>query len=75
MNPLRLGLAHATRELRASRGLSQERLAAAAAVHRSFVFRLEKGEVNVSLDVLVRLAAALGVTVSALLALAEQRVS
>lgn len=73
MYSLRVGLARATRELRLSAGLSQERLAAAAAVHRSFVFRLEKGEVNVSLDVLGRLAAALGVSVSELIALAEQR--
>jgi transcriptional regulator with XRE-family HTH domain len=73
VNSLRIGLARATRELRTHLGLSQERLALAAGVHRSFVFRLEKGEVNVSLDVLCRLAAALGVSVSELIVLAEQR--
>lgn len=72
MNALRRGLALATRELRLKQGLSQERLAIAASVHRSFVFRLEKGEVNVSVDVLGRLAAAVGVSVSDYVVLAEK---
>lgn len=72
MNSIGLGVGRATRELRLRGGLSQERLAAATAVHRSFVFRLEKGEVNVSVDVLSRLAVALGVTMADYFALAER---
>lgn len=71
MDPLRVGLGVALRSLRQRRGLSQESLALAAGVHRSFVFRLERGDVNVSLDTLGRLAGALDVSVSELIALAE----
>lgn len=71
VSTLRRGLAEATRTLRLRRALSQEKLAHEAGVHRSFVFRLEKGAVNVSLDVLERLAGALNTSVSGYLALAE----
>jgi len=72
VNRLRTGLGLATRELRSQRALSQERLAAAAGLHRSFVFRLEKAEVNISLDALQRIAAALEVPVSEYLRRAEE---
>ena len=72
MDSLRAGLAAALRELRQDRALSQERLATAAGLHRSFVHRLERGTVNVSLDALQQLAGALEVPVSRLLALAEE---
>lgn len=73
MNPLRTELGRTIRELREAKALSQERLALAAGVHRSFVFRLEHGTVNVSVDVLQRIAVELGVPVSRLLETAEQR--
>lgn len=69
---LREQLGRTIRDLRKERGLSQERLAAEAGVHRSFVFRLERGDVNVSVDTLQRIAQALGVPVSRILARAEQ---
>ncbi len=72
MDDLRSGLAATLRQLRGERGLSQEKLALAAGLHRTFVFRLEKGAVNVSLDALQRVAEALDVRLSELLALAEQ---
>lgn len=49
------------------RGLSQERLAFDAGVDRSYVGGLERQEENPTVDVLDRLAATLGVSISDLL--------
>lgn len=48
-------------------GLSQERLAEAAGVHRVTIINVEAGESRPNIDTVVRLAAALGTTVGALL--------
>jgi transcriptional regulator with XRE-family HTH domain len=48
------------RRLRVVAGLSQEALAVDANVDRSYVGRLERGTVNVGVDVLERIADALG---------------
>lgn len=55
------------RELRTSAGISQERLAELAGIHRTYVSDLERGGRNVSLDNILAIAAALGVTASELL--------
>jgi len=49
------------RALRQERGLSQERLAEMAGVHRTYLSSLERGERNVSLDNIHAIAEALGV--------------
>jgi len=49
------------RQLRAERGLNQQQLAEASGVSRRMIVAIEGGEANVSLSVLDRLAAALGV--------------
>ncbi|MGJ8547480.1 MAG: helix-turn-helix domain-containing protein [Sulfitobacter sp.] len=49
------------RNLRNSRGLSQEQLALAADIDRSYVSRIELAKVSVSLEILEQIALALGV--------------
>lgn len=49
------------RNLRNSRGLSQEQLALAAEVDRSYISEIELAKNSASLDVLERIAIALGV--------------
>jgi transcriptional regulator with XRE-family HTH domain len=49
------------RKLRQGRGLSQEKLAELAGIHRTYVGSLERGERNVALMNIVRVAAALDV--------------
>ncbi|TDE95175.1 XRE family transcriptional regulator [Occultella glacieicola] len=55
------------RELRHAAGLSQEELAEASGLHRTYISSLERGQRNVGLDNIHVLAGALGVTASTLL--------
>jgi len=49
------------RTLRTERGLSQEQLAELADLHRTFIGRIERGETNVTLENIKRLAKGLNV--------------
>jgi transcriptional regulator with XRE-family HTH domain len=63
----RVTLARNIRQLRVKKAISQEALAELAGVHRTYLGSIERGERNVSIDNIGRLADALGVTVSELL--------
>ncbi|MGD1027234.1 helix-turn-helix domain-containing protein [Candidatus Binatus soli] len=60
-------LARNLRRFRAVKAVSQEALADLAGLHRTYLGSVERGERNVSIDNIERLAEALGVTVSELL--------
>ena len=61
------------RRLRHSLGWSQEQLAERCGLHRTYIGAIERGERNVSLDNLERLANALHIPVSALLDICVHR--
>jgi transcriptional regulator with XRE-family HTH domain len=62
----------AVREARVERGISQEELAARSGMHRTYVGGVERGERNLSYTNLLRLAAALELTLSELQGRAER---
>ncbi len=62
----------AVRELRGERGISQERLALEAGLDRTYLSGIERGERNPSLANLFKVADALGVRLSELVARAER---
>jgi len=66
-------LGRAVRELRARRGLSQEALGFHARLHRNYVGAIERGEINPTFRVLLRVSTGLGFPLSELFALYELR--
>lgn len=65
-HPLLRSVGARIREARRAKGISQEHLAFSANLDRSFVSGLERGEFNVSLLVLAKLARVLRVRLGAL---------
>jgi len=55
------------REVRQERGLSQEKLAALADLHRAYIGQIERGEKNIGLKNLEKIAKALVVNIKDLL--------
>jgi len=60
-------------EMRKKRGLSQERLGLKSGVHRTFIGKMERGEKAPTIATLERLAGALKLRPSQLLAMAERK--
>ena len=57
-------VAYNIRRLRESQKISQERLADLSGLHRTYISSVERGERNVTIDTMERLAKALGVEIS-----------
>ena len=64
-------LGQAMRAARRERGLPQEAFAARASIDRSYYGAIERGEFNVSVDTVAKVAAALGTSLSSLFAKAH----
>jgi transcriptional regulator with XRE-family HTH domain len=69
----RMRFASNLRTLRLQKGFSQEALAELSGLHRTYVGSVERGERNVSIDNMERLAHALGVEVIDLLGDSRRR--
>lgn len=61
-DPILVALGDAIRRIRVEKGISQEKLALLAEVDRSYVGRVERGDNNVAMLTLARLAKALGIS-------------
>lgn len=71
-SPEHVGLGLAIREKRTQSKLTQTELAELAGLDRSYIGGVERGERNLSFASLLRIADALGVKLSELVALAER---
>ena len=72
MTALRSKVGRAVRRLRLAAGYSQESFADKCGVHRTYMGSVERGETNISLDNLERIAKALNMTAGQLLIEAEK---
>jgi transcriptional regulator with XRE-family HTH domain len=72
MSPLLIKLGKCIRQRREDLGLSQESLANRAEVHRTYVGKVERGEQNVSMLSLSRIAKGLGAFVWEIIREAEE---
>lgn len=66
-DPVLVALGEAIRRIRLSKDISQEKLALLAEVDRSYVGRVERGDNNVAVLTLARLAGALDISISELM--------
>ena len=67
-NDIRHRFGARVRQLRTERGLSQEAFADRAGLHRTYIGSVERGEQNLSLQNIERLAATLGLSLAELFA-------
>lgn len=67
MKDLAIRFGENLRAMRKGKGLSQDRLAISADIDRSYVGRVERGEVNITLEKAYQLASILGCDVRELL--------
>ena len=72
MKPLQERLGRAVRRLRKAAGYSQEGFADLVGVHRTYMGAVERGEVNISLRNMEKIAGSLEITASKLLLEAEK---
>jgi transcriptional regulator with XRE-family HTH domain len=72
-NDLKVAFGDAVRKFRIARGLSQEKLAERADIHRTYVGDVERGLRNIALVNMHRIASALGVSLSSLISDMEKR--
>ena len=74
MSSIRVRLGHAIRRLRSAKGFSQEGFADHVGLHRTYIGSVERGEKNISLDNIERIAKALGLKIPEAFLLRADRV-
>jgi transcriptional regulator with XRE-family HTH domain len=75
LSPAHAAFGQAIRELRREQGIAQEALAMKSGLNRGYFGDVERGERNVSLANILKIARALDLSASAIFARAEQRSS
>lgn len=70
---LKMAFGETVRKFRIARGLSQEKLAERANIHRTYIGDVERGLRNIALVNMHRIASALGVPLSSLISEMERR--
>ena len=73
MSNLLSALGSAIRQVREDRSLSQERLAELAGLHRTYISSVEQGRRNVSIENIHKITNALGVSMTEIVQLCEDR--
>lgn len=68
----RIAFGRAVRGFRTAKGISQEKLAELADIHRTYVGDVERGTRNIALLNMIRISAALGIPLSRLIAEMEK---
>jgi transcriptional regulator with XRE-family HTH domain len=71
--PQQRALGAAVRELRARRGMSQENLGFAGGLHRNYVGAIERGEINPTLRILLKVCDGLAIPLSELTTVYERQ--
>ena len=66
-HPNLIKIGNQIKTLRTSKGFSQEGLAAASTLGRTYMGRVERGEQNISIQNLIKIAFALGINVGELI--------
>jgi transcriptional regulator with XRE-family HTH domain len=66
-NPIQRAFGQRVRTLRTKKGISQEELADRCGVHRTYMGRIERGETNITLTNIQKVARGLGVSPASLL--------
>ncbi len=66
LKKIRKALGARVRALRKAKALSQEELAYECGLHRTYMGDVERGESNVSIDNITKIAGSLGITISEL---------
>jgi transcriptional regulator with XRE-family HTH domain len=71
----RKALGAAVRELRARRGFSQDQLGLRGRLHRNYVGAIERGEINPTLRVMLKLCDGLGIPLTELVLVYERQLA
>jgi transcriptional regulator with XRE-family HTH domain len=71
-NDPRTAFGRVVRRLREAKGLSQEKLAEVAGIHRTYIGDVERGTRNIALVNMTRIAGALGTSLSRIIAEMEK---